>query len=274
MGAPKISTVITEKDYDRLCRILYSTTGIRLGDKKHGLVESRLAKRLQNLGFENFSEYIDHLEKNHAKEFQYLVEAMTTHKTEWFRENIHFDFLKAKLSEVSSRPTHIWSAACSTGEELWTIAIILNSLGCTPSDYRLLGTDISKDVVEKAKEGLYLTKGFQAPPLNPVTRDFFKVRKDLSPVKVEVKEQFRTSVKFKQMNLMQIDLPATLKFDFIFLRNVLIYFDPESSKKVINSLVNHLKPGGYLILGLSESVRDLPPQLENLGRSIYQLGKV
>ena len=271
MGAPKLSPGIDLKDYEKLCRILHRTTGIRLGDKKQILVESRLSKRLETLRLKNFAEYIVYLEKNHSIEFEFLVEAMTTHKTEWFRENIHFDFLKNQIGEPRPSPLHIWSAACSTGEELWTIVMILKYLGLTPKDYRLLGTDISNDVVEKAKEALYLTRGFQSPPFNPMTQDFFNLRKDLTPPKLEVKAGFRESVKFKQMNLIHVDLPKTLKFDFIFLRNVLIYFDPESTQKAIDSLVNHLRPGGYLILGLSESLRNLPPNLVNLGRSIYQL---
>ncbi len=273
MGEPKLAGMIGDQDYARLCKILYQVTGIHLGERKQSLVESRLSKRLQALKFVHFEQYVNYLEKNLKQESQFLVEAMTTHKTEWFRENVHYDFLKNHLHEFPNRPLYLWSAACSTGEELWTMAMILNSCGVNPAGYRLFGSDISGDVVKKASQALYSTTGFQAPPVNAMTQEFFKVRKDLTPTMLEVQPQFRETAKFKTINLIQVELPQNLKFDFIFLRNVLIYFDPESTKKVVSSLVSHLRPGGYLILGLSETLRELPPNLKSLGQSIYQLSK-
>lgn len=271
MGEPKLEGMIAEPDYQRLCKILYRVTGIHLGERKQSLVESRLAKRLQALKIPHFKEYVNYLEHNLKTESQYLVEAMTTHKTEWFRENVHYEFLKNHLPEFTNRPLFLWSAACSTGEELWTMAMVLHAAGISPMGYRLLGTDISQDVVEKASTAIYSTTGMQAPPMNAMTQEFFKLRKDLTPRAVEVHQQFRETAKFKKMNLINIDLPQNLKFDFIFLRNVLIYFDPESTKKVIASLVEHMSPGSYLIIGLSESLRDPPANLKNLGQSIYRL---
>ncbi len=271
MGAPKISYEIELEEYETLCRHLYQASGIRLGDKKQSLVEARLLKRLHFLGLSNFGEYINYLESHLEVEFQFLIEAMTTHKTEWYRESLHFDFLAEKIAVQKKRPLHIWSAACSTGEELWTIALILKEQGFTPKDYRLLGTDISGVVVEQAERALYSQKGMQAPPYNEQTKDFFKMRRDLNPPQLEVHSQYRESTKFKKMNLIDLQLPQNLKFDFIFLRNVLIYFDVLSTQKVISSLVKHLKPESYLILGMSESLSGIDNQLKNCGHSIYQL---
>ncbi len=191
MGALNFSFEIELKEYERLCRFLYQTTGIRLGDKKQSLVESRLIKRLQELEISSFSDYLKYFEANQKFEIKYLIEAMTTHKTEWFRESVHFDFLKSKILEMQVRPLHIWSAACSTGEELWTLAMILNEQGFLPKDYRLLGTDISGEVVELAQRALYASRGEQAPPFSETTKYFFKMRRDMAPPMLEVKQEFR-----------------------------------------------------------------------------------
>ena len=278
MGAPKLQTTIGNQDYRKICSYLYQSAGIRLGESKQNLVESRLLKRLQALNLSSFAEYIEILEKNSKNETPHLIEAMTTHKTEWFRESIHFDFLKDEIPKLKNRPMYIWSAACSTGEEVWSIALLLKEMQVEPKNFRLLGSDISLDVVEVARKGMYPARGSQAPPFNSLTRDFFNLRRDCDPPKLEVKDEYRTSVKFRNVNLVNFDLPGDLKFDFIFLRNVLIYFDLDSTRKVISKITKHLKPGGYLLLGMSESIGDHAGdtfgestlQLQSCGQAIYR----
>lgn len=273
-NAISLANKISDVDYNRICKLLYQVIGIHLGEKKQTLVESRLNKRLVELKFQDFKQYVDYLEKHLEQEAPFLIEAMTTHKTEWFREYVHFDFLKKEIVKQKNRPLMIWSAACSTGEEVWSLAMTLQSLGFTPNDYRLLGTDISLDVIQKCEKAQYPTSGMMAPPQTDLTKKYLYLNKEVNPPVLQVSDELRSVAKFRKQNLIDLNLPKDIKFDFIFLRNVLIYFDPASTKKVIEGLVPYMKPDSYLVIGLSESLRELPPELENIGHSIYKKGSI
>jgi chemotaxis protein methyltransferase CheR len=249
-----------ERAYQELCGILFSVSGIRMGEEKRALVESRLQRRLQVLGLKDLSEYLPYLEKE--EERLELIEALTTHKTEWFREAIHYEYLAKEVEGWSRRePFYFWSAACSTGEELYSAAMVIMEKGASP---RLLGTDISEKVVKEAEKGEFT--GHRNPPLDSRTRPFLESNGKSFRVKPSVREV----AKFRVQNLQNLSLPSNLAFDVIFLRNVLIYFSAETQERAILNVVTHLKPGGILAIGLSESLRKSYPELQPLGPSLFR----
>lgn len=248
--------------YRLIAEFLYERAGIRLGTNKVTLVESRLLKRRMALGFKEWRDYARYLRSNMEKESPILIEALTTHKTEWFRETEHYEYL-SRLAAPNGDNYFVWSAACSTGEEAYSAALTLLHAGRTPTTFRILGTDISKDVVDRASHAEY-----PAALLGGPLRDHaFHFQREGASCRVS--PELRQAIKFRQVNLMNPGLPASLQFDAVFLRNVLIYFDVESSRVVIERVLEHLKPGGILFLGLSESLRFSTPRLKNLGQSIF-----
>lgn len=248
--------------YRLIADFIYEKAGIRLGQNKITLVESRLLKRRTALGLKEWKDYAKYLRTNMDREAPVLIEALTTHKTEWFREAEHYEYL-SRLAAQNSENFFIWSAACSTGEEAYSAALTLLATGRTATTFRILGTDISRDVVDRANRAEYATP-LQGGPLQSHALHF-----QAMPKGCRVAPELRQVTKFRQANLLSPQLPGGLKFDVVFLRNVLIYFDVESSRTVIENILQHLKPGGVLFLGLSESLRFSTPRLKNLGQSIF-----
>lgn len=255
---------LRHESYQVISKFLYARAGIHLGENKITLVESRLQKRLRQLGMKSWNDYAAYLENSADSEKQIIIEALTTHKTDWFRDSEHYEIL---IEVAKSRPQDfmIWSAASSTGEEAYSAALALAAAGRATNSFRILGTDISDEVVETANDGRYRwghgTESLQRHKrfLETDSEGYFSVEASLRKV-----------VKFRPMNLMAPHLPGPLKFDFVFLRNVLIYFNQDSTRKALDNVTNAMKPGGLLLLGLSETLRFQHPQLKSLGRAVYQ----
>lgn len=254
---------IKDRDYELLSRLIYDVVGINIGQSKRELLRARTSKRLRALGITTFREYYKYVTEVDIKELSNLCDVISTNKTSFFREEKHFEYLnKVLLPEISKglNPNggnilRVWSAACSTGNEPYSLAITLSEFfeGYSGLTTKILGTDISTDVIEKAKEGVYKYKDIKdVPPL--FRQKYFLRSKSKTEDTVKVKKVIRDMVRIRRLNLISERFPFTHKFDFVFLRNVMIYFDRHTQEAVANKIYNYLKPGGYLFLGHAESL--------------------
>ena len=250
--------LISPADYQRFKNILEKQSGILLGDNKQYLVVSRLSNVLAEKGLHSFANLLDIISNPTGSSFlKQVVDRMTTNETLWFRDRYPFDYLKSNLvPEIKKKSSNfrVWCAACSTGQEPYSVAMKLDEMGAL-NNAELIATDLSERVLDKAREGIYqqieLNRGM--PPAN--------LKRFLDPVTSsaadngdwQVKPLLRNKIRFQTLNL--LNTPYTLgKFDIIFCRNVLIYFSSDNKTKVINGLIDNLKPGGYLFIGASEAL--------------------
>ena len=252
---------LTDEDFRRVSDVIYDHCGINLHDGKRALVRARLAKRLRLTSFRSFSAYIDHvLSGAGRKEFIAFVDSLSTNLTYFFRENAHFNHLaQAVLPDLLRRQGNRprirgWSAGCSTGEEPYSLAItLLENLPDTAcADLRILATDVSTRVLEVARHGTYDPE--RIAPLTPQQKSRFLVPNRIDNLRVyQVAPALRNIVAFRYLNLMD-SWPFSGPFDFIFCRNVMIYFDKTVQARLVNRFFDVLAPGGSLCIGHSESL--------------------
>lgn len=272
MLTAQISTVFSEEDFDLTRNYFTQLTGNKLPKEKRSLLESRLRNRLNELRLSP-RQYLQEV-KNNSEEKARFITSLTTHKTEWFREAIHFKFLtdtlKSNENSNFSDSIKIWSAACSTGEEVYSLIMALEEAGV--HRYRILGTDISDSCLKKARTGIYEPSQVDLQVPERLRKLYFLRGSEGSTAGLyRVAPQFLSTTKWRSFNLLTSDLPPGITFDFIILRNVLIYFDVLGSVTVIERLLRYLRPGGHLILGLSENLpKALEGVLERVGYSIYR----
>ena len=261
---------ITPSEFESFRRLIYDHAGIYLAPEKKVMVASRLAKRLDHYGLNNYGDYF-RLATAHdqAHEFQTLVNILTTNETYFFREPKHFEFFRAKiLKSWRGEDFRLWSAASSTGEEAYSLAMVMaEELGMRR--WEIFGSDLSTRVLDTARQGVYLMDRLEH--LDPALMAKYCLKGVRSQEGFfRVDERLRSHVKFQQVNLMQ-PLPAGLgKFDVIFLRNVLIYFDQETKKQVVERIATALKPGGYFFVSHSESLHRVTDLLTPIQPSIYR----
>jgi chemotaxis protein methyltransferase CheR len=272
--------VITVKEFQSFRALVFEQTGIALNDTKRPLVCARLGKRLRYWGYTTFSEYYEHLRERdpHGEELVRMINAMTTNKTEFFRESHHFGFLgREVLPRMASRATagsprrlRIWSAGCSSGEEPYSAALaVLEGLPRAAAwDIRILASDIDTEMLTRGKEGAYPAETAAGVPADWRSR-YFVPRGDRDGW-VRVRPEVRELVTFRRINLRDETWPIRTTFDCIFCRNVIIYFDRTLQQAVVARLVEHLKPGGYLFLGHSESLLGMRMGLRNVANTVYQ----
>lgn len=252
-----------EQHFTELTRLIEGYTGIRLPSVKRTMVEGRLRKRVRALGLKDLSEYGAAI-FNHgrlAEEFAHVVDCVTTNKTDFFREPQHFAFLRdtaipslMKLRRSSGAPLKFWSAASSIGAEAYTIAFVLaDLLGLEGPPFGILGTDISRDVLEQARRAIY-PLAFAEPIPQAVQRRYLMFARDAGRAEFRIVPELRQRVRFEPLNLMDERFAVDSNFDVIFCRNVLIYFSKPTQDGVLRRLTAHLRPGGYLLLGHSESL--------------------
>jgi chemotaxis protein methyltransferase CheR len=254
---------LQERHFAELTRLIENHTGIRLPPVKRTMVEGRLRKRVRALGLKDLSEYGEAIFNNGrlADEFAHVVDCVTTNKTDFFREPQHFAFLRQtaipnllKLRRASGAPLKFWSAAASIGAEAYTIAFVLAELlGLDGQPFGILGTDISRDVLEQARRAVY-PLAFAEPIPEAVRQRYLMLARDASRAEFRIVPELRQRVRFEPLNLMDERFPVDSNFDVIFCRNVLIYFSKASQAAVLRRLCAHLRPGGYLLLGHSESL--------------------
>lgn len=266
--------------FSRFREFIYNELGIRMPDVKHTLLESRLQKRMRAIGCNSFEAYYDYVfsKAGAEKELVHMMDAITTNKTDFFRESNHFDYLletalptllDAGASGGRGKIT-CWSAGCSTGEEPYTLAMLLTEYTrIHPGTlFSILATDISTRVLEKAKLGIYREEQIEPVPM-PLRKRYLMRNKDQREKTVRFIPELRSRVVFRRLNFMQENYGLPQQMNIIFCRNVLIYFDMETQEKVINRLCNHLVPGGFLFTGHSETLHNLDVPLVQAGNSIY-----
>lgn len=273
-ASPYQQKEISDKAFNQIKGLIYSIAGINLSDAKKSLVVGRLNKRLRALKLQSFEDYYRYLTSKNAgreQELQLFVDLLTTNETYFFREQLHFDFLvKTVLPEFKNtgQPLSIWSAASSSGEEGYTLCMLLAEHLGIDRNWRVYGTDISSKILNDARNAIYDEHRVRLVPQNYRHKYLLKgigSQKGRSAVVPELKKH----ISFSAFNL--IDGPMTSEqHDVIFCRNVLIYFDHETKDKVVNRLCKKLKPGGYLISGRSESLHSLSHGLNTVMPSVYQ----
>ena len=263
----------SEADFRNLAQVAYEYAGIALSESKRNLLYSRLSRRLRTLGLSDFSDYRALLASD-QREMENFINSISTNHTKFFREAHHFDHFRSHvvlpfLQSVKTRGNRrlrIWSAGCSTGEEPYTIAIVLKRelRDFAGYDIRILATDIDTDVLTKGGRGEYAANTADEVP-EPY-REYFTT----AGGKVVMDEDLRSLITFRRLNLMDEPWPFHGMFDAIYCRNVMIYFDAPTKTKLIQRYVRQIIPGGWLYIGHSESLMGSTPGLQSAGRTIYR----
>jgi chemotaxis protein methyltransferase CheR len=279
--AYRVPTHLSERHFRSIARLIETQVGIKLPSGKRLMLEGRLQKRVRALNYSDINEYVEHLFDDDAleRELTHLIDVVTTNKTDFFREPAHFDFLRnvavPELLKSGSRSQvlKVWSSACSTGMEAYTTAMVLQDMVRTGSRFRflILGTDISTAVLRVAETAIY-TRGELAPVPDEFVRQYFLRSRNPASDEVRVVPEVRQRVNFMRMNLMDGSYPIDRDVDIIFCRNVLIYFEREIQRKVVENLCTHLRPGGYLMVGHSESmVHSVVPGLKQVMPTVFRV---
>ena len=260
---------ITDAELIQFQHFIFEAAGITLSSSKKALVMGRLSKRLTLHRLENFSQYFNLLASgNDPDEVQMAVDLLTTNETYFFREIKHFDFLRQQALAASNRskPYRVWSAASSSGEEVYSIAMVLaDCLGSTP--WEVLGTDISTKVLSGAQRALYTMERAKNIPPDYLHRFCLKGA-GAHEGRLLIDSSLRSRVLFRHLNL-NVPLPNLGLFDFVFLRNVMIYFNDETKREVVARVISTLKPGAHLCVGHSESLNNITQALSPVAPSIF-----
>ena len=263
---------ITREEFTLFQRLIYKLAGISMSDAKQTLLAGRLQKRLRHYNLQTYTQYYRMVASGqHPGEVQTMVDLLTTNETYFFREPKHFEFLTSEILPKRSAGStfRVWSAASSTGEEAYTIAMLLTDKLGASRPWEVFGSDISTQVLAKAARGHYpMTRNEGIPP------DYLR-KYCLRGVRAQegtflIAPEVRQHVSFTQVNLTHPIKADVGLFDVIFLRNVMIYFDMETKQKVVSHLLPHLKPGGYFIIGHSETLNGLNTPLRAVRPTIYQ----
>lgn len=269
---------LSQTSFNRFAHYITSELGIKMPESKVTMVQSRLLRRVRELGLDSMEGYAEYFftTSNH-EERQYFINAITTNKTDFFREPAHFNFL---LEEVLPSLTgggvafKAWSAGCSSGEEPYTLAMVLAEYaGHRPGfDFAVLGTDVSTKMLDCARDGIY--QEWKVLPIPEALRRKYllKSRDDSEPL-ARIIPELRRKVGFHRLNFMDDDYPVKDAFDVIFFRNVMIYFDRSTQQAVTNKLCRNLAPGGHLFIGHSESLSGLDVAVKPVTISIYRKSK-
>jgi chemotaxis protein methyltransferase CheR len=268
---------LSDADYNFLCELIYERSRIHLGSEKRVLVASRLAKRLRQLNLKNYSDYCDRLRSAAgAEELPFLIDQISTNHTHFFREIKHFEFISEVVipawNAVKRRtePFRIWSAAASTGEEPYSLALHLaeNFAPAESGRWQIEATDISTRVLEKAVQGIYEKDRLTSVRPDVLRRHFQKGEKKWAD-HFRVKDELRRRVNFRHLNLLGEAYPFAWQFDLILCRNVMIYFDRPTQETLVRLLSAQLVPGGHLLVGHSESLSGVKHALKLVQPAIY-----
>jgi chemotaxis protein methyltransferase CheR len=277
------SASLNDKQFEKLSLFIHEECGIKIPPTKKTMLEVRLRKRLRTLGIPNFDEYVKFLfsDSGMNDEIVHMIDVVTTNKTDFFREPKQFPFLTDyALPEIikaykvgNGRKLKVWSAGCSTGEEPYTLAIVLNEFAENTEtrnfDYSILATDISTEVLNKAAMAIYDMERVEPIPFE-LKKKYLLRSKDPQKKVVRIVPELRKKVEFARVNFMDYNLGLKEKVDVIFCRNVIIYFDKETQERIIRKLTDNLNSGGYLFLGHSETLFSMSLPLTQLAPSIYK----
>lgn len=261
---------LTDKEFKKFQAFIYDEAGISISNGKKQLVLNRLSKRLRHYGLHKFNDYLSLVHNDgHAHEKQTLIDLLTTNETYFFREEKHFDFIKTDIIRLfRGRKLRCWSAACSNGAEPYSLAMVFEE-GLGVGRWEILGTDISSKVVEIARQGVYDIHVIDKIPRNFLLKYCLRgVRSQQGVMMID--PLLSRSIQFKRMNL-NGHISVEGKFDLIMLRNIMIYFNLETKRKLVDDLISRLYPGGYLIIGHSETLNGVTNKLKLVQPSIYRL---
>ncbi|MFC5497820.1 CheR family methyltransferase [Caenimonas terrae] len=260
---------LNDRDFGRARQLIDEYAGIKLSLQKRNMVYNRLLRRLRAHGAHSFGAYLDLVEADHSSERQAFVNALTTNLTAFFREPHHFELLAARAADHARRakaPLRVWSSACSTGEEAWSIAMVLREAGCA-ADIR--ASDIDSEVLRTGTAGVYRSE--RVADLEPARlKKHFLRGTGGNDGLVSVRPELRSMVRFFQLNLQSPEWPRQDRYDVIFCRNVVIYFDRDAQKRLAARFADMLTPGGLLVVGHSESFPAAHPAFRSCGRTAYE----
>lgn len=274
------AAVLSDADFRRLSLFIESELGIRMPATKRIMLESRLQKRLRQFGFDSFKKYVDYVFSAEGRDGELInmIDAVTTNKTDFFREADHFDYLAGNIVPSASardgtgiaRPFSVWSAGCSTGEEPYTIAMVLEERRAAEPrfSYRIFASDLSTQVLDKAREAVYDESKAAIVPMS-FKKKYMLRSKDKGRCLVRMKPEIRARVSFDRINFMDDTYPIREAFDVVFCRNVIIYFERPVQEAILRKLCDHIRPGGYLILGHSETLTGMDMPLKSVAPTIY-----
>ena len=259
----------SDADFSRVQSLIYKRAGISLHDGKHAMVYSRLSRRLRDTGFQSFREYLSWLESTEGPEWQEFVNALTTNLTSFFREHHHFEAFSELLKSRTSGPWRVWCSAASTGEEPYSIVMTaLDALGARPN-FTLKASDIDSKVLATASKGVYRLDGMKGVDTARMQRYFMRGTGANSGM-VRVQSELQKYVEFLIVNLIRDDWPFKEPFDVVFCRNVMIYFDAPTQRKVLERIHRVMKPGGTLFVGHAENFTDSRDLFVLKGKTVYE----
>jgi chemotaxis protein methyltransferase CheR len=268
------SAELSEAQFQTVSRMVYRLCGINLKDGKQALVRARLMKRLRALNMKSFEEYLNHIGTDSGlPELNFMIDVITTNKTSFFREPEHFQFLADKvLSEIGhSKKLRFWTAACSSGEEAFSLAIVLRECfgDIDARDIKILATDISLRMLEKARKAVYNGKDTLQDVDNHLLQKYFAKVSDGDFPEYQIRDIVRNMVKIARLNLMDA-WPMKGLFHVIFCRNVMIYFDRATQQRLVSRFWDFLEPGGYLFVGHSEGLSAISHRFRYIRPAVYR----
>lgn len=274
LAVPSNPADLSPATFDDIRDLVYRHSGIALGDNKQPLVKARIQKRMRTLGVASYEEYVALVRADQrGVELQQLLEAISTNVTSFYREKHHFVFLREVLTQWRNEKIskiRVWSAACSSGEEPYTIAIELSDeLSGYRCDLKILATDLAEKVLLKVQAGEYDRATVEPIPAALRQRYFTKISRSGKELYV-VNDELRSLLLVRQFNLTHFPYVVTGPIDLVFCRNVMIYFDRPTRTKIINEFSRIVRPGGYLFVGHSESLSGLTSEFQLVKPSIYQ----
>ncbi len=274
---------ISNADFGRLRRLIYERSGINLNSDKKTMLELRIKRRIRSLNLNSYAEYCQFLfgRRGQKEEVVHLIDVVTTNKTDFFREAAHFELLVQRVipeiwaERESGGQLLVWSAACSTGEEPYTLAMVLGEYALTHPGFRfrILATDVSTTVLAKAKLGVYNLEALRPVP-RILQRKYFMRGRDPESEVVRVVPELRRLVEFRRLNFMDEDFRMAEKADVIFCRNVLIYFDRPTQEKILQKLTRYLSPAGYVFVGHAETLHEMDIPLVAAAPTLYRKADV
>lgn len=268
-----------DDSFEKLSTFVTQQYGIKLPPAKKSMLESRLNKKVRSLGFDSYQPFLAYIfgKEGKVKELPNVVDLITTNKTDFFREPAHFEhltqnFLPDYVIHNKHKPLNVWSAGCSSGEEAYTILMVLEEFRKTSGSFSfsITASDISTRALQAAYQGIYSLDRIRMLP-DYLKRSYFLKSKDSNNPLVRIKPEYRKKIRYKRINLVyDFNMPVPISFDIIFCRNVLIYFDKATQEKVVKRLAKYLRPNGLLFLGHSESTMGMKVPFTQVSPTIYR----
>lgn len=270
------SQQLTGKQFNNLRDFIYDTCGIKLPDTKKNMVEGRLRKRVKALNFSSYKDYLNYaFNEGASKEQLHLIDAITTNKTDFFREPNHFNLMTNKILPEFERKgfgttqkLKVWSCASSTGEEPYTLAMVLAEYFGINGNFIVFATDINTDVLAQGKKAVYTEEKAEPIPYDHKLKYMLK-SKNRTDKLVRFRPELRGKVKFARNNLKNNEYVLTEQVEIAFCRNVIIYFDTETQEFILNKICSYINPGGFLFMGHSESIHGMRLPIKNYAPTVY-----